>query len=214
VGRLSDRLAEETRSLQEEVDSDAEHLLDEGSADAYRRFLTRTYGFVSPLERSLTDTAGIERVVDPRRLRKHLLLEHDLQTLGLRSVELKALPQCMSIPWFDSVHDALGWAYVSERGTLAHANLFRLLAAKIPGEIAFASSYLKCYFGSIGEMWRSFTEDLEAAVPSSEKEDQVIEAAKAAFRHFRRWRNTLDGKALSVRESLEPTVEMSSRGRG
>jgi heme oxygenase len=207
VGRLIDRLTEETRALQAELDSEVEQLLVTSTADTYRRYLTRMYGFVSPLERSLADTAGLSDVVDTRRLRKHLLLEHDLHTLQVR--DLNALPQCMSIPWFDSVHQALGWCYLVERSTLAHPNLFRHLAAEIPGEVAFASSYLKCYFGAVGEMWRSFGEDLEAATKIPHDEDRVIDAAKAAFRHYRRWRATLEGKALSM---PRPKTEESPRG--
>jgi heme oxygenase len=210
VGRLIDRLTEETQTLQEEVDVEVGRVLGVCSVETYRRFLTRTYGFVSPLERSLADTTGVERVLDPRRLRKHMLLEHDLQTLGLGPLELKSLPQCMSIPWFENVHDALGWAYVVERNTLTHPNLFRILAASIPGEVAFASSFLKCYFGSVGEMWRSFGEDLEAAVDDPAHAERVIDAAKAGFRHYRRWRNTLDGKTLSA---VRDAPELLPRGR-
>jgi heme oxygenase len=110
----------------------------------------------------------------------------------------------MSIPWFDNIYDALGWAYVIERSTLNHPNLFRMLAAAIPGEIAFASSYLKCYFGAVGEMWRSFGEDLEAAISDAAQADRVIDAAKAGFRHHRRWRNTIEGKALSSTREPDP----------
>ena len=212
VGRLIDRLAEETRALQEESDADVERILAQGTVENYRRWLTRTYGFVSPLERSLADTSGVERAIDPRRLRKHLLLEHDLQALGVKTSDIKALPQCMSVPWFENVFEALGWAYVIERSTLTHSSLFRTLAASIPGEVAFASSYLKCYFGSVGEMWRSFGEDLEAAVELPEQAETIVDAAKACYRHYRRWRNTIDGKALSVREP-ESTGSSTSRGR-
>ena len=193
---LLDRMAEETRSLQEEADAEVDRLVASASVDGYRSLLVRTYGFVSPLERSLSDTIGVDKFLDPRRLRKHLLLEHDLEALGVK--DLRALPQCMWIPWFDNVLDALGWAYVIERSTLNHPNVFRRLAMTLPGEVAFASSYLKCYFGSVGEMWRSFGEDLSAAVHGADEENKLIDAARAGYRHYRRWRHTLDGKALSA----------------
>jgi heme oxygenase len=193
---LLDRLAEETRVLQEEADADVDRLVGAATIDGYRHLLTTSYGFVSPLERSLADTPGIERYLDPRRLRKHVLLEHDLGVLGVK--DIRALPQCMSIPWFDNVQDALGWAYVIERSTLNHPNTFRRLALALPGEVAFASSYLKCYFGSVGEMWRSFGEDLATSVNGTEQENQLVDAARAGYRHYRRWRHTLDGKGLST----------------
>jgi heme oxygenase len=196
---LLDRLAEETRSLQEEADADTDRLVSKGTIEAYRHLLTSTYGFVSPLERSLADTTGVEKFLDPRRLRKHLLLEHDLEVLGVK--DLRALPQCMSIPWFDNVFDALGWAYVIERTTLNHPNVFRRLALAMPGEVAFASSFLKCYFGAVGEMWRSFCEDVSNAARELEQEQRLVEATQAGYRHYRRWRHTLDGNVPANAES-------------
>jgi heme oxygenase len=160
---------------------------------------------VAPLERSLADTAGIDQAIDVRRLRKHLLLEHDLQALGVK--DLRTVSQCMSVPWFDSIPTALGWMFFSERSTLAHPHLYRHLAQAIPGDVAFASSYLKCYFGNAGEMWRTFGDDLEVAVKTRAAEDQVLEAAKAAFRHYRRWGSTMEGKALSGMHAIPGAEE-------
>ncbi len=206
---LLDRLTDETRALHKESESDGEALLADPTVAAYRRFLTRCYGFVFPVERSLNDVPGLERVLDRRRRRKHLLLDHDLQTLGMKMSEIDALPQCMSVPILGDIRDAMGWAVVIERSTLSYPNLFRQLASVIPGEVAFGSSYLKCYFGSVGEMWRSFGEGISAGAPEQADADRIVSAAKAGYRHHRRWRNTLDGKALSLVTSPEVP---SSRG--
>jgi heme oxygenase (biliverdin-IX-beta and delta-forming) len=188
----------ETRSLQKDVESEGEALLANTGLGPYRKYLSRWFGFVCPVERSLLDLAGLERVLDVRRLHKHQLLEHDLITLGLKPAEIKAVPQCMSVPLFDNIHDAMGWAFLIEHSTLAHPTLFRQLASAMPGEVAFASSYLKCYFGGVGEMWRSFGDGLETAGKNPDDADRIVLAAKASYRHFRRWRATLDGKALSL----------------
>jgi heme oxygenase len=186
VGRLLDRLTEETRAFQNELDAEAEVMLG-GSVAGYRRFLLQTYGFVVPVERALMASPGLERYFDKRRLRKQQLLEHDLQAMNVRETTGGA-----SVPSLANLHDALGWAYVVERNALTHPQLYRRLAGTIPGEIAFASSYLKCYFGGfgsgVGEMWRSFTDDLEAAVWEGAQSDRVVDAAKAAYRTYERWR--------------------------
>jgi heme oxygenase (biliverdin-IX-beta and delta-forming) len=206
--RLVDRLSDETRSLHKEIEVEGEALLRDITVDTYRRYLARWYGFIFPVERSLADVPALDRVHDSRRLRKHLLLQHDLQVLGLKLPEIQALPQCMSVPFFDDLREAVGWSFVIERSTLDHPNLYRQLAGVIPGDVAFAASYLKCYSGSVGEMWRAFGESIEAAAGSPEDAERIIEAARAGYRHFRRWRNTIDGKTLSIVET-----PLLSRGR-
>jgi heme oxygenase len=101
------------------------------------------------------------------------------------------------------------WAFLIEHSTLAHPTLFRQLATAMPGEVAFASSYLKCYFGAVGEMWRSFGDSVERAVREPGDADYIVNAAKVSYRHFRRWRAMLDGRTLSV---VGATVPSASRG--
>lgn len=191
------RLDDETRDLRKETDAEVSSLLHARSPDDYRRYLARTYGFVAPLERSLLDTPGLDRFTDMRRFRKHVLIEHDLQALGMRLLEIQSLPQCMWIPWFDDPHTALGWAYVLERNTLEHPALFLHLASSLPGEAAFASSYLKCYADDPSGAWRQLASGLERSISTPAHLDAIVDAARAAHRHFRRWKNTLDGKTLS-----------------
>lgn len=201
--RLLDRLIEETRQLQAEADVEIHRLLGPVGIEQYRRFLTRTYGFLRPLERGLSRTPDLGRFLDLRRLRKSELLRQDLESLGMRPEQITALAQCPAIPCFDSVQEALGWAYYVERNTLVYPNLFRHLATEMPGEVAFSSSYLKCYFGAVGEMWRSFGDGLDAAVSEPEDADAIVHAAQACFRHDRIWRRQLDKRQAITFDELE-----------
>jgi heme oxygenase len=195
--RAIQRLDDETRQLHADLEAENMVLLHGTELVDYQRYLTRAFGFVSPVERSLLDTPGLTAFVDPRRLKKTELIEHDLQKTGLKPLEVQSIPQCMWIPWFDNPHTALGWAYVIERNTLSFAHLFRHLANILPGEAAFAASYLKVYTGVTGEMWKSFSDGVDAAGSSQRHLETIIAGAGAAFRNLRRWRNTLDGKNLS-----------------
>lgn len=209
--RLVDQLNEETRAPQMEVDADVRARLAAGTAQAYRSFLLFQLGFVRPLERAFADAPGLDRFLDPRRLRKHLLLEADLQALGVRSVEIKRVLECMVIPLFDEPYEALGWAYIVERSTLAHPDLYRHLGLLIPGEIAFASSYLKCYFGAVGEMWQNFEDSLEAAARDRHQANQIIEAAKAGFRRHRHWRKQCPMASATVSVPVDLRCTRSAR---
>lgn len=122
---------------------------DAARSAGYRDYLRLTYSFVVPSERAILATPDIERHVDVRRFRKADLLRRDLTALRI----IDELPMC-SVPIFELPEQALGWAYLLERSTLQHAALFRHIASTIPGEVAFASSYLKCRVGRVGDSRR------------------------------------------------------------
>ena len=195
--RLIDRLHRATAASHGAVDGAV--LSRRVTARAYQRYLSRMYGFVAPVERSITTTPDIERFVDIRRFNKEELLRRDLIALQYTTKAINALPQC-SIPLFSTAAEALGWAYFLERSTRSNNATYRALAAAIPGEIAFASSYIKCYFGAVGEMWTAFENALDL-VPDAETET-VIEAALAAFRAYDRWQRVTRGSNTSTSGSM------------
>jgi heme oxygenase len=184
--RLFEQLHTETEAFHAEADEDALQLLGAVGVADYWRFLIRTYGFVVPVERAIVQAPDVGDVVDVRRFHKHNLLRQDLLELGMQPREIDRLPQC-PVPKLELAEDALGWAYVIERSTLGHSNLFRHLGMVMPGQMAFTSAYLKCYFGAIGEMWRSFGVALDRFA-EPRRSHRVIEAAKAAFHALGSWR--------------------------
>lgn len=188
--RLSDRLPAETAAFHAEADEDAVEMLGAVSPADYQRFLVRSYGFVTPVERALLSTRDMSLYLDVRRFTKQDMLRRDLEALHVPAQSIAILPQC-TVPLFDSPEEALGWAYVIERSTLGHHNLFRHLATRMPGEIAFASAFLKCYFGAVGEMWKNFLHAVDM-IDDGHAAAVVIESAKSAFRAHRNWRHSLD----------------------
>lgn len=183
VVRLVDRLNFDTRTFQREIEAEA--FLRMVQAHGYRKFLMTTYGFVAPAERAITTTPDIEGAIDIKRFNKEDLLRRDLLSLGVPALQLTTMPQT-AVPLFDRVEDALGWAYVLERRTLAHHELFRRLAVIVPGQVAFAAMYLKCYVGTVGEMWRSFSDALDN-VDTETAKDRVVAAAVKAFETHSTW---------------------------
>jgi heme oxygenase len=192
VGRVTsvrsiERLGAETEEYHAQADADALQLLGAVTAADYRRFLARVYGFLQPLERSLAVTAGLDRIVDTRRFTKAELLRRDLQSFRMSPAQIDQLPHC-TVPLFESPEEALGWAYPIERSTLGHTNVYRHLASAIPGDVAFTSSYLKCYFGMIGESWKLFGDSIDAVASTDATLQRVVDAARTAFRTHRAWR--------------------------
>jgi heme oxygenase len=185
--RLIEQIGIETEAFHAEADEDALTLLGVVTAADYQQFLAATYGFVAPLEQALAATPNLDRVADVRRFQKHKLLRRDLEGFHMSGDAIDRLPRCR-VPMFGSAEEALGWAYMIERSTLGHTNLYRHLATAIPGDVAFTATYLKCYFGSVGESWKSFGDSLEAAGSIPAKAERMIDAARAAFRAHRSWR--------------------------
>ncbi len=188
--RRIEQIGIETEAFHAEANEDARTLFGVVTAADYQQFLARTHGFVAPLEHALAATPNLDRVTDVRRFHKHHLLRRDLESFRMSGDEIDRLPQCR-IPLFGSPEEALGWAYVIERSTLGHTNLFRHLASAIPGDVAFTSAYLKCYFGAVGESWKTFADSLEAAASTPAKAERMIDAACTAFRVHRSWRRIL-----------------------
>ncbi len=185
--RLVDRLGEETEAFHDVTDEEVFRLVGAVTAEDYRRYLVAMYGFVGPLERSLARTPDIDRHVDVCQFQKHELLRRDLSALHMTDLQIDRLPRC-AMPSFKTPEEALGWAYPIERSALYHVDLFRHLAAILPGEIAFASSYLQGYFGAKREPWLAFGCVLDAFEYVPRQAERVVDAARAACQSLRAWR--------------------------
>jgi heme oxygenase (biliverdin-IX-beta and delta-forming) len=184
---LLERVGEETAAFHGITDEDVFRLLGPTAADGYCRYLVQMYGFIRPLECSISSIPDIGRYIDIQRDQKGELLRRDLSALHLTAEEIAGLPRC-AVPAFTTVEEALGWAYPIERSTLRHGERFRYLATVIPGDIAFASSYLKCYAGIVGEAWRGFGNALMVFESMPRREQLVIDSARKSFQCLRAWR--------------------------
>lgn len=202
MGRVVERVQSETEGFHPDADADIQQLLTAVTASDYRRFLIRTLGFVQPLEREIARVRDIDKLIDLRRFEKHQLLRRDLHGFRMKPDEIDRLPEC-SLPMFDSPAEALGWAFVIERSTLGHSNLFRHLASVLPGDVAFTSAYLKCYFGAVGENWKWFGDALERVANTPQQAQKVVDAAQIAFRVHRHWRHSRDEQMESIGDVRE-----------
>src|SRR5207245_5070941 len=143
-------------------DGDLERLLAEPSAQAYRAWLLRQHGFLAPLEAAVDASPTVAAIVDLRARRKVPRLRSDLLAIGVPLAAIASAPLCAGLPrGFPRAPAALGWMYATERSILQYGNAFRQLARVLPGEVAFASEYLKCYDGNAGVMWRAFASTIE-----------------------------------------------------
>jgi heme oxygenase len=185
---MCERLSAETKRHHADADSDFDVLFLQDTTTAnYLVFLMRVYGFEVPLETALATTPNLELMLDLSERRKTQFLVEDVQALGLTARDLDQLPQCLAIPQFRGAAEALGWMYVVERATLAHAVIRRHLLTRLPREMATASQYLRSYEGVLGSRWRSFGVVLDDVARQPAIADRIVTAANEAFRAQRRW---------------------------
>ncbi|HEU4614988.1 MAG TPA: biliverdin-producing heme oxygenase, partial [Kofleriaceae bacterium] len=165
----------------------------------YRTYLQRVYGFFVPLEAALATAPELETVIDAKGRAKSALLAHDLFALGMTMDEVNALPQCTSIPTFRGPAAALGWMYVVERPLRASAVLRGHLATHLGAEMVLASSYLSCYAGQVGAMWRELGLAMERLASTPAIADRIVMSAHEAFRALHRFRSHELSQPVSIR---------------
>jgi heme oxygenase len=187
--RMLNRLNAETQPHHGDADGDIDAYLFKRlvTAEDYRTYLTRVYGFVVPIEAALLGAPSLEEAIDIRGRVKSALLVHDLLSLGMTMDEVNALPQAAA-PTFRGPAAALGWMYVIERPLLSAAVIRSHLATFLPSEMALASAYFACYSGQVGALWRELGEAMDRVAYSQAVADRMVVAAHEGFRALSRWR--------------------------
>ncbi len=181
--RVLVRLDDVTRVRHAAADDDRlALLLATVNVEVYRRFLTRVYGFESPVESAVQMTPGLDDVLDPRSRTSMKLLKADLLALGV--ADPSALPRSASVFPFRGPAEALGWIYVVERNAMLHGVLRRHLEQRLCGT---ATAYLAGNERAVSARVRERGHALDAVAISDEIVDRIFTAAHAAFRAQRLW---------------------------
>lgn len=162
----------------------------------YIEQLIVTYGFESSVESAFAYTTGLRALLDLRERARAGLIAQDLITAGMSAQEVAQLPQ-YPLLGFDSVLEALGWMYVTERATLHFDALRRwLLRALGP---ATPTAYLRAYEGVGSSRWSQFGRVLDAQCSAEAAMEQVISGARRGFQALARWS-----------EQVRPTIRSRS----
>lgn len=149
------------------------------SRDNYARFLQVQYRFHCDMERIYANPVLASVVPDLAQRRRLPALVADLHDLGV------ALPADHATAPGSAGHPtqvaALGWLYVAEGSNLGGTILYKM-AAKLGLDRDFGARHLAAHPDGAARHWREFTAALDAVPLSAEQEQQVIDAADAAFR--------------------------------
>lgn len=143
----------------------------------FARFLRVQYRFhrsIDALYASPALDALLPDLAERRRLQQ---VRSDLQDLeqALPGEDIAALRDELPLP------TALGWLYVAEGSNLGGTVLYRMAAA-LGLDRNFGARHLAAHPDGAARHWRQFTAALDAVVLSPAQEQEVIDAADAAFR--------------------------------
>lgn len=173
------RLKLETQSLHAEVEGLVRELAGDFSADDYRDWLARLYGFFEPLERQLATRRDWPEGFKLLARLKTPLLAVDLHVLAVKTAHL---PRCDVLPRVDTLSRALGALYVTEGATLGGPLIERRLVERLP-HVSDARAYLSSYSGRTGAKWRAMGDALDQAP----QPDETVAAACDTFRCLTTW---------------------------
>ncbi len=143
----------------------------------FARFLRVQYRFhrsIDALYASPALDALLPALHERRRLQQ---VRSDLQDLeqSLPGQDMAPLTADLPLP------AALGWLYVAEGSNLGGTVLYKMAAA-LGLDRDFGARHLAAHPDGAARHWREFTAALDAVPLSAEQEQQVIDAADAAFR--------------------------------
>ncbi|WP_312325375.1 biliverdin-producing heme oxygenase [Stenotrophomonas sp.] len=145
--------------------------------DRFARFLRVQYRFhrdIDALYANAALDALLPDLAERRRLPQVTRDLHDLEQVLPGPVPMRLGPD-LPLP------AALGWLYVAEGSNLGGIILYKM-AGQLGLDADFGARHLAAHPDGAARHWRAFTAALDTVVLTAEQEQQVIDAADAAFR--------------------------------
>jgi len=182
------RLKHATHADHQAVEARVDLLNRLGSLADYRQLLEHFWGFYAPIEAQIAVGPEWARYgVDIQQRMKTSALACDLQTLGLSSAALAALPLCHSLPVSDSFTHRLGCLYVLEGATLGGQIIARAVRDRLGLTPDSGCAFFASYGDQVATMWQAFRALLLQAAADEAAETAIVRGAHETFAAFGRW---------------------------
>lgn len=182
------RLKCETRTEHERLEHRLDLLHDNVTGERYSALLQGFFGFYAPLEMRLLHRPEWHALqFDVTQRRKVWLLRRDLQSRGLSSQQIDALPVCSALPDVSTFAQTLGCLYVLEGSTLGGQILARHFARVLDIDAEHGAAFFCSYGEHVGAMWKSFGQMLSEQASTPAVENEMIGAARTTFETLEAW---------------------------
>lgn len=178
------KLKEATREQHEGLESVVDVMNSMFTIDDYKRLVANFYRFYSSLEPALPIAELEANGYNARARLKLPALERDLANLGILA-EVKAGDPFNEIPDVSSLPAGYGSCYVMEGATLGGQIISRHLKTSLGLDAENGAAFFNSYGPNVGPMWREFGAAITAFAERADRDDEIIEAAKATFDSFR-----------------------------
>jgi heme oxygenase (biliverdin-IX-beta and delta-forming) len=129
------------------------------SKASYEKLLARSFGIYSVLETQIEAVSNLAAVLtDLGARRKVSALRADLAVLGVAAADCEI---CADVPKVATIAAALGCLYVLEGSTLGGQMMAREVGKRLDLGPQDGCEFFSSYGPRVGDMWKSFTRDLE-----------------------------------------------------
>lgn len=177
-------LKESTRQQHQGLESVVNVMNSMFSLDDYKKLLTKFYRFYAAIEPALPLGELAASGYDAGARLKVPALERDLAHLGILD-EAKAAGKFAGIPDVSSVPRAFGSCYVMEGATLGGQIITRHLKQSLGLDAESGAAFFSSYGPNVGPMWKAFGAVITAYAEHADRDDEIIEGARATFDGFR-----------------------------
>ncbi len=178
------RLKEATRDQHEGLENTVDIMKESLTPEDYKKLLLKFYRFYAPVEEELAKLDWEKVGYSLKARRKVPKLEEDLEYLGAAE-ERNTIKLWTGIPKIADHASGFGVLYVLEGATLGGQIINRHIREHLGVAPGSGATFFNGYGPRTGEMWMEFCQTVNSYSEEFGGEEEMIEAARAAFDSFR-----------------------------
>ena len=186
---ILEKLRAETRGEHDKLEAlgISEKIMDKTlSLEEYKKLIAVQYLVHKALEGEL-EANGIGALfpaLDYKHRKKMLLLEQDVEELGIDKTDLREQEPAGQLPQLVKPFGLLGCLYVMEGATLGGMVIMKALKKNDQLSALSNFHYYGCYGAETGPQWKRFLEVLQEEGKRTEAQQPIVEAARQTYHYF------------------------------
>ena len=163
----------------------------ESTASDYVQFLSRTLGFIEPIEELLhsQSVAALTTPLWAPNAKRAPLIKQDLESMGMSLAEIAALPRMAKLPSVETTGQMMGVSYVIEGSMMGGLVLAKQVKKHLSLDESVMSFFLPEEPKSVAGRFEQFAHAFDGFARCSCEEEQALAAAHQTFELVYEWFN-------------------------